>query len=141
MRGFWRIALVVAVAVVASAAAVVKLEATQPLNTSGCGSAGPSDPSYTVTSRPQPNPPSTPSSAVVVSVKRRGQPVNGATVCLSLDMVAMPMGVSKYLAHQISPGVYEDIVSFAMAATWIGTLVVAVEGKRVFSQSVTYHVT
>ena len=140
MGGIWRITIVMLVAVAASVGAVVKLEAKQPLEVSACGRTGPSDPSYKVTTRTQPNPPHQPSSNVLVTVDHGGQPVNGASVCLSVDMVGMPMGMSKYEGQQISRGLYDDVVTFGMAGSWEGTLVVSVAGKAVVSQPVSYQV-
>jgi hypothetical protein len=140
MGGIWRITIVMLVAVAASVGAVVKLETTQPLNVSACGRVGPSDPSYSVTTRTQPDPPRQPSSDVLVTVDHGGGPVNGAGVCLSVDMVGMPMGMSKFEGQQISPGLYDDVVTFGMAGMWEGTVVVTVAGKAVVSQPVNYMV-
>jgi hypothetical protein len=139
MQGLWRITIVLVLAVVASVAAAAKLEARHAINTSACGPLA-NDPAYTMTTHPQPDPPRSPSGEVLAFLNRQGQPVGGATMCVAVDMVGMPMGMSKYLGHEISPGVYDDSITFGMSGNWAGTLVLSVGGKPVASQAVSYQV-
>lgn len=140
MVRIWRIAVVVVLAVVASVAATAKLEGTHPVNTSACGRIGPNDPTYTLTTRTQPEPPRSPSSDVLAFVMRQGRPVTGANLCVAVDMLGMPMGMSRFQGREISPGAYDDPVTFGMGGTWAGTLVVSVGGRSVISRAVSYRI-
>lgn len=141
MQRIWRLAVVVVVAALASVVAGAKLEANHAINTSACGRIGPDDPTYTVTTKTQPDPPRSPSSDVIAVVMRQGHPVTGANLCVAVDMVGMPMGMSKYQGREISPGVYDDPVTFGMGGTWEGTLVLSVGGRSVISRAVSYRIT
>lgn len=140
MERIWRIAVVVVLAVVASVVAAARLEAPHAINTSACGPIGPDDPSYTLTTKTQPDPPKSPTSDVLAFVMHQGRPVTGANLCVAVDMRGMPMGMSKFQGHQITPGVYDDTVTFGMGGTWAGTLVVSVGGKPVLTRPVSYRI-
>ncbi len=139
MQGVWRIATVLVVAVVASILAAARLEAHHAISTSACGPLS-SDPAYTMSTHPQPDPPRPPTGDVLAFLNLRGQPVSGATMCVAVDMLSMPMGMSRYMGHEISPGVYDDSVTFGMGGNWAGTLVLSVGGRPVASQPVSYRV-
>lgn len=140
MRGPWRILALAVVAVAASALAIANLDNRTAVNTSACGSAGPSDPSYQVATQTRPDPPKAIGSDVLVTLKRDGQLISGANVCLSVDMVTMPMGYKPSVARQVSPGVYDDQVTFGMGGTYAGTLLVKVAGQPVLVKKLYFQV-
>lgn len=140
MRPILRISVVAVVALVLSAIAIVSLDNRTAINVSACGRSGPSDPSYKVSTTTVPNPPRPTGTDLVVTVRHHGQPVDGAVVCASVDMLTMPMGFGKQLAHQVGPGVYNDPLTFGMAGSWQVSLLVSVGGRPVVDQPLYYSV-
>lgn len=68
--------------------------------------------------------PLTQQGAVRMTVTRDGQPVTGASLCLSSVMVGMEdMGASDE-ANEVAPGIYEAEPGFEMAGQWTGTVVI-----------------
>lgn len=139
MRGIWRITLVVVVAASLSALAIVSLQNRTAVNISACGRAGPSDPAYRVAITTKPNPPRASGTDVLITLHMGHQLVSNASVCLSVDMVTMPMALPKAVAKQVSPGVYDDVVVFGMPGTYAATLLVKVGGKAAVSKVVYFH--
>lgn len=141
MRGVWRITVVVALAVVACAWAVVSLQDRTAIAATGCGNHIQNVPGYTATVVTQPNPPSANGTNVVVALQRDGQPLSGASVCLSVDMIGMPMGDISYHAQEESPGRYNVVTTFTgMQGTWRGNLVVSADGGPVLARLLTFRV-
>lgn len=135
MRATLRITVLVVLALGLSAFAVVTLDNRTAINVSACGRSGPSDPAYRVATRTVPSPPQPKGTDLIVTVERAGRPVDGADVCASLDMVTMPMGLGKQVARQVSPGVYNDPLTFGMPGSWEATLMVSVGGRAVVSKT------
>lgn len=141
MRGVWRITLVAAAAAVATALAVVYLQDRTVADVSACGSGVRTAAGYTATVQTRPDPPSAAGTVVLVTVEHDDRPVSGAEVCLSTDMVGMPMGGgTTFQGRELSPGRYEVIVTFGMPGTWAGQLVVSSAGRAVLSQPVRFQV-
>lgn len=140
MRAILRITILAVLAIVLSAYAIVSLDNRTVVNVSACGRSGPSDPAYQVSTTTVPNPPQPRGTDLIVTVKHDGQPVNGADVCASIDMVTMPMGFGKRVARQVSPGVYNDAVTFGMPGSWVASLLVSVGGKAVVSKTLYFTV-
>lgn len=140
MRSILRIAVLAVLAIGLSAVAIVRLDNRTAISVTACGRSGPSDPSYQVTTRTVPNPPQPRGTDLLITVKRGGQPVDGADVCASLDMVTMPMGFGKLVAKQVSPGVYNDPLTFGMPGSWEATLMVSVGGRVVVSKTLYFTV-
>lgn len=141
VRGVWRLALVIVVAVVACGWAIVALQDDDVAAVSGCGSAVPTVPGYTATVQTEPDPPQAAGTQVLVLVERAGRPVRGADVCLSVDMAGMPMGGdTRYEGQQLSAGRYSIFPSFGMPGSWTGNLVVSVAGRPVLSRQVSFQV-
>ncbi len=140
MQRFWRVAVMVLVALVACGFSISYLQKPKALAIAGCGSAGPSDPAYSVAVSTRPNPPRALGTDVLVQVQKAGQPVSGAAVCLSLDMVGMPMGSLVFHGIAQSPGVYSIFLSFGMGGRWVGNLVVSAGGRTVHSEPVAWQI-
>jgi hypothetical protein len=140
MRSILRVAVMAVLAIGLSAFAIVRLDNRTAISVSACGRSGPSDPAYQVSTRTVPSPPQPRGTDLLVTVKRGGQLVAGADVCASLDMIAMPMGFAKMVAKQVSPGVYNDPLTFGMPGSWEATLLVSVKGKVVVSKTLYFAV-
>lgn len=139
VRGIWRVTVLVVVAAVLSTLAIISLQNRTAVNISACGRAGPSDPTYQVAVRTKPNPPRASGTDILITLRRGGRLVSGASVCLSVDMVTMPMGLPKAVAKPVSKGVYDDLVVFGMPGTYAGTLLVKVAGKVAVSKVLYFH--
>lgn len=99
---------------------------------SPCGEGTP-DPSYTLTTDSDPNPPKPQGATFHLTVRHDGKAVTGAKVCLGADMPAMQhAGVNK-VAKEASGGRYDADLKFSMDGSWVGTVTVAEPGKPVVS--------
>ncbi|MBW3546914.1 MAG: FixH family protein [Actinobacteria bacterium] len=107
----------------------------------GVEGAGPVDGSpYEVTVASEPDPPTPRDTTFEVAVDRDGQPVSGATVCLSLDMTEMSHEASGGQAEETEPGRYEVGVDFGMRGTWEGAVFVTEPGQTPVAAPVTFDV-
>ncbi len=146
------IAVIAVVAVVAFGGAFLVFSGDDPATTGGAGEVGednlcgpgsfePVDGSpYEVTVASEPDPPTPRGTTFEVAVVRDGQPVTGATVCMSLDMTEMSHEASGGQAEETEPGRYEVSVDFGMRGTWEGTVFVTEPGQAPVAAPVTVDV-
>lgn len=107
----------------------------------GVEGAGPVDGSaYEVTVASETDPPPPRDATFEILVDRDGQPVTGATVCLSLDMTEMSHEASGGQAEETEPGRYEVDVDFGMRGTWEGTVFVTEPGETPVAAPVSFDV-
>ncbi|HEV2768069.1 MAG TPA: FixH family protein [Acidimicrobiales bacterium] len=107
----------------------------------GPGSFEPVDGSpYEVTVASQPDPPTPRGTTFEIAVDRDGQPVSGATVCVSLDMAEMSHEASGGQAEETGPGRYQVGVDFGMRGTWEGTVFVTEPGETPVAAPVSFDV-
>lgn len=141
MHGIWRLTTVVVLAVAACAAAILAFQDRTAIKALGCGHGIVTQPGYAAAVTTKPNPPRSAGTDILVSVSRDGQPLVGASVCMTADMVGMPMGgPPNYKARQTGPGTYDTFIAFGMGGTWVGNLVVSSQGRPVLSQPVSFNV-
>lgn len=134
--------MVIMLAAAGSVLAVAHLESHKPLSVSSCGDEIVAVPGYAVVTSTRPSPPRASGTEVLVKVDKSGRPLTGASVCLALDMVGMPMGgPSRYTAQPVAPGLYDAYVPFGMGGRWAGRLVVSVGGEVVYAKAITFDVT
>lgn len=95
---------------------------------------------YEVTVASEPNPPTPRDTTFEVAVDRDGQPVSGATVCISLDMTEMSHEASGGRAEETEPGHYEVDISFGMRGTWEGRVFVTEPGQTPVAAPVSFDV-
>ena len=95
---------------------------------------------YEVTVASEPDPPTPRDTTFEIAVLRDGQPVSGATVCMSLDMTEMSHGDSGGQAEETEPGRYEVGVDFGMRGTWEGTVFVTEPGQTPVAAPVSFDV-
>jgi hypothetical protein len=132
---------VVVLAVAACAAAIVAFQDRTAIKALGCGHGIATQPGYAAVVATKPEPPRSAGTDILVDVRHNGQPLSGASVCLTADMVGMPMGgPPNYKARQTAPGTYDVFIAFGMGGTWAGQLVVSSGGRPVLSQPVTFNV-
>ncbi len=141
MHGIWRLVTVSVVAAIACAAAIVAFQDRTAIKALGCGHGIVTQPGYVAAVQAQPNPPRAAGTDVLIDVRLGGQPLNGADVCMTTDMVGMPMGgPPNYKARPSGPGRYDTFIAFGMAGTWAGEVVVSSGGKPVLAQPVSFSV-
>jgi hypothetical protein len=95
---------------------------------------------YEVTVSSEPDPPTPRGSTFEIVVERDGQPVSGATVCMTLDMTEMSHGANGGRAEETQPGRYEFSVDFGMRGTWEGTVFVTDAGGAPVAAPVSFDV-
>lgn len=95
---------------------------------------------YEVTVASEPDPPTPRDTTFEVAVDRDGQPVSGATVCISLDMTEMSHEASGGRAEEAEPGHYEVDINFGMRGTWEGTVFVTEPGQTPVAAPVSFDV-
>jgi hypothetical protein len=95
---------------------------------------------YEVTVSSEPDPPTPRGSTFEIVVERDGQPVSGATVCMTLDMTEMSHGANGGRAEETQPGRYELSVDFGMRGTWEGTVFVTDAGGAPVAAPVSFDV-
>jgi hypothetical protein len=95
---------------------------------------------YEVTVSSEPDPPTPRDSTFEIVVERDGQPVSGATVCMTLDMTEMSHGANGGRAGETQPGRYELSVDFGMRGTWEGTVFVTDAGGAPVAAPVNFDV-
>lgn len=139
--GLWRLAMAVLLAVGACAAAILAFQDRTAIKALGCGRGIQTQPGYVAAVTTKPDPPRAAGTDIVVSVRHDGQPLVPASVCLTSDMVGMPMGgPPNYKARQTSSGVYDVFIGFGMAGNYAGELVVSSGGRPILSQPVSFRV-
>jgi hypothetical protein len=84
---------------------------------------------YEVTVATEPDPPAPNGTTFQVVVQRDGEPVEGATVCMSADMSAMSHSGVSAEADEVGPGSYELAVKFGMRGQWSGGVLVIEPGE------------
>lgn len=95
---------------------------------------------YEVTVASEPDPPTPRDTTFDVAVDRDGQPVSGATVCISLDMTEMSHEASGGRAEETEPGHYEVDINFGMRGTWEGRVFVTEPGETSVAAPVSFNV-
>jgi nitrogen fixation protein FixH len=68
-----------------------------------------------------------------------GQPIEGASVYLDLDMPAMPMGTNQPIAEALGEGRYRTQSAYTMTGEWIITVVAKIgstEHRATFTREV-----
>lgn len=130
MRGIGRLVFVTGVAIALFIAAVTTFREPP---VSECQMASVSDSSYAVQIEEAPEVNRT---AYRLVVTRNGQPVNGALVCMRLDMGGpgnMSGMAASNEAREVAPGRYEVAVRLVMSGPWRGKVTVTEPGQRAVS--------
>ncbi len=141
MYGIWRLATVVVVAMIACTAAIFAFQDRTAIKALGCGHGAQTQPGFAVAVTTKPDPPRAAGTDIVISVRRDGQPLAGAGVCMTSDMVGMPMGgPPDYQARPTGPGTYDVFIAFGMGGNYAGELVVSSGGRPVLAQPVSFTV-
>jgi YtkA-like len=97
--------------------------------TGACGEGTP-DPSYTLTTDSDPNPPRVVGTTFHLTVKHNGTAVTGAKVCVAADMPTMLHAGISETAKEVSGGRYDVDLKFSMDGSWAGTVTIAQPGQR-----------
>lgn len=95
---------------------------------------------YQITVDPDPDPPTAQGTTFEIVVSRDGQPVAGATVCLSADMDEMSHGGTNREADEVGPGVYRVPMNFGMRGSWGGDVLVLEPGQTAVSMPLSFDV-
>lgn len=113
---------------------------TVPVAEGICGRGTP-DPTYGVSIDSDPDPPRAEGTTFHLTVRREGQPVTGAKVCVSVDMPEMQHPGVSTVATEASPGTYDANLTFSMTGGWEGSVTIAEPGRRPASVPMTFEVT
>ena len=97
-----------------------------------CGR-GKRDPAYDVTVESEPDPPRAEGTTFLLSVRRDGEPVTGAKVCMDLDMPDMQHPGVSIVTTEDSPGRYGARLRFSMVGAWTGSITIAEPEKAAVS--------
>ena len=127
MRGIGRLVFVSGVAIASFVAAVISFREPP---ASECQMAAVSNPAYEVRLEEAPEVNLT---SYHLLVTRNDQPVQGAVVCMRLDMGGrgnMSGMAASNVAREVSPGRYEVEVRLVMSGPWQGTTIVTEPGQR-----------
>lgn len=95
---------------------------------------------YQVMVKTDPDPPVPQGTTFRIQVEREGQPVTGATVCMTADMLEMEMDAVGGRAQEVGPGRFELPVEFSMRGAWTGSVVVSETGQEPVSVPVSFDV-
>lgn len=97
-------------------------------STSECGE-GKLDTSYTVSVTSTPDPPRPDGTTFHMAVRRNGQPVAGAKVCLGADMPDMQHPGVNRVATETGGGSYDADLKFSMVGSWVASVTIVEPGK------------
>ncbi|MDP9387918.1 MAG: FixH family protein [Actinomycetota bacterium] len=125
MRRVWRLAVVAAAAAVGFSLAVVRFGGAAE---QGCAQRVARDPSYQVRWSEQP---SSDVTRYRLSIRRDGQRITGADVCLNAYLRGMSAVAVADHGREVARGVYEVSLVFEMGGRWRGRVLVAEPGRRV----------
>lgn len=97
-----------------------------------CGEGAP-DPSYSVSTDSDPNPPRLDGTVFHLTVRHGGAAVTGAKVCVAANMPTMLHAGVSQTAKEVSGGRYDVQLSFSMDGSWAGTITIAQPGQPIVS--------
>jgi hypothetical protein len=133
------VAFVVAILVVRSSSdgsskvsSGASVDTVAPASAGPCGEGAP-DPSYTMTTESDPNPPRSEGATFHLTVRHNGKAVTGAKVCVAANMPGMLHAGISSVATEASAGRYDTDLKFSMEGSWAGTVTVAEPGQPVVS--------